>query len=268
MELQGKVVVVTAGASGIGEALVRRVAQERPRGLVVTDLDGAGAVALAAELGGPVRGMQGDASSETDVREALAAAAQFGPVDVFFANAGIAVGTDEQTPDEIWDLAFDVNIRAHVLAARLLVPEWVERGSGCFVSTASAAGLLTQLGCAPYAVTKHAAVAFAEWLAIHYGDRGVQVACVCPQGVNTAMTRIDARGDGLSQLGQDVLRAAGEMLEPSDVAEAVVRGLAEDRFLILPHPEVQGYIERKAADPQRWIGTMQRLRRAIERPGA
>ena len=268
MNLHGKVVVVTGGGSGIGEALVRRIAVEEPRLIVVSDIDGAAAVALASELGDTVRGLQGDAASETDLREAFAVAQEAGPVDVFFANAGVAAGTDEQTPDEIWDLSFEVNIRAHILAARLLLPGWLERGEGCFVSTASAAGLLTQLGCAPYAVTKHAAVAFAEWLAIHYGDRGVQVACICPQGVNTAMTRPSQDGRGLTGLALDVLHAAGDLFEPAQVAEAVVQGLAEDRFLILPHPEVADYLQRKAADEDRWIGGMRKLRRGLVDAGS
>ena len=189
-ELRGKVVIVTGGGSGIGRALALRIAQEAPAGLTVADLDAAGAERVAAEIGPPAIGVACDVSDDGELQALIGRTEDaFGPVDAFFANAGVAVGGDEQTPDDVWDRAFAVNVRAHVVAARLLVPGWLERGGGCFVVTASAAGLLTQLGVAPYAVTKHAAVAFAEWLSVTYGDRGIHVSCICPMAVDTPMGR-------------------------------------------------------------------------------
>ena len=188
-----------------------------------------------------------------------AAEQSFGPVDLFCANAGVAVGIDMATPAE-WDLAFGVNIRAHIAAAERLLPGWLERGSGYFLTTASAAGIACQIGSAPYAVTKHAAVAFAEWLCITYGDRGVGVSCLCPMGVDTPMltTAWAAR-----TLGFRVVAAAAEVLEPEDVAGAVVDGLREERFLILPHPEVLEFLRRKAADYDRWLAGMRRLQARV-----
>ena len=182
-----------------------------------------------------------------------------GPVDVFFANAGIAAGSDEQTPDDIWDRAFAVNVRAHVLAARMLVPGWLKRGSGCFVVTASAAGLLTQIGVAPYAVTKHAAVAFAEWLSVTYGDRGIHVSCVCPMGVDTPMAR-----SGMETAAMASVWPRARCSPPRTSPPPSIEGLAEERFLILPHPEVLEYFRRKASDYDRWLGGMRRLRQASE----
>jgi NAD(P)-dependent dehydrogenase (short-subunit alcohol dehydrogenase family) len=255
MELSDKVVVVTGGASGIGRALARRFAAEGARGVVVADLDGAGARAVAAEIGG--LGVATDVSDERQVVDLIRQAQDaFGPIDLFAANAGVAIGTDAQTPDADWDLAFAVNVRAHVYAARRLVPQWLERGEGCFLATASAAGLLTQIGSAPYAVTKHAAVAFAEWLSITYGDRGIRVSCLCPMGVRTPMTE----GDDLATA---IVAAAGAMLEPEDVASAVVEGLRAERFLILPHPEVMTFVQRKAADHERWLAGMRRLQARV-----
>ena len=254
MRLAGKVAVVTGGASGIGRALAQAAAAEGASSVVVADLDGEAASAVAQEIGG--MGVRCDVTREDDLRALLD---RVGPVDVFFANAGIAAGSDEQTPDEIWDRAFAVNVRAHVIAARMLVPGWLERGSGCFVVTASAAGLLTQIGVAPYAVTKHAAVAFAEWLSVTYGDRGIHVSCICPMAVDTPMAR-----SGMETAAMASVMAAGAVLTPEDVATAVIEGLAEERFLILPHPEVLEYFRRKASDYDRWLGGMRRLRQASE----
>jgi NAD(P)-dependent dehydrogenase (short-subunit alcohol dehydrogenase family) len=264
MKLAGKVVIVTGGASGIGRALARRAAQEAAAGVVVADLDGAAAEAVAAELGG--LGAECDVTDEASLRALIERAEkELGPVDVFFANAGVMAGSDEQTPDDRWDVAFAVNVRSHILAARLLVPGWLERGSGCFVVTASAAGLLTQIGVAPYAVTKHAAVAFAEWLSVTYGDRGIHVSCVCPMGVETPMLHATPE-DGGQSAGLEAVRSAGEILSPEAVADAVVAGLADERFLILPHPEVLEFFRRKGADYDRWLAGMRRLRRASESP--
>jgi NAD(P)-dependent dehydrogenase (short-subunit alcohol dehydrogenase family) len=183
---------------------------------------------------------------------------ELGPVDVFFANAGVAIGTDPlETPDEVWELAYAVNVRAHMLAARRLLPGWLARGEGYFVATASAAGLLTQIGSAPYAVTKHAAVAFAEWLSVTYGERGLRVSCLCPMGVRTAMLAGD-------ELGQQVVRAAGAVLEPEEVADAVIAAIDAEQFLIVPHPEVLTFFQRKALDYERWLAGMRRLQARVE----
>jgi NAD(P)-dependent dehydrogenase (short-subunit alcohol dehydrogenase family) len=255
MNLSDKVVVVTGGASGIGRALARRFADEGARGVVVADLDGDGAQEVADEIGG--LGVACDVAVEAQVTELVArAASAFGPVDLFCANAGVAVGTDEAAPDAEWDLALAVNVKAHVYAARALMPAWLERGEGYFLATASAAGLLTQIGSAPYAVSKHAAVAFAEWLSVTYGDRGIRVSCLCPMGVKTAMTA----GDGLAT---DIVATAGTMLDPEEVAAAVVEGLQSERFLILPHPEVQTFFARKADDYDRWLAGMRRLQARV-----
>jgi NAD(P)-dependent dehydrogenase (short-subunit alcohol dehydrogenase family) len=255
MNLTERVVVVTGGASGIGRALARRFADEGARGVVVADLDGAGAQAVAQEIGG--LGVGCDVSDQSQVAELVARAREaFGPIDLFCANAGVAIGADEASPDAEWDLALAVNVKAHVYAARQLLPDWLERGEGYFLATASAAGLLTQIGSAPYSVSKHAAVAFAEWLSITYGDRGIRVSCLCPMGVRTPMTA----GDGLAT---DIVATAGAMLEPDEVAAAVVEGLHDERFLILPHPEVMTFLRRKVDDHERWLAGMRRLQARV-----
>jgi NAD(P)-dependent dehydrogenase (short-subunit alcohol dehydrogenase family) len=192
-----------------------------------------------------------------------AAQSRFGNIDLFFANAGVGGGTDLETPEREWRNAFAVNIEAHVFAAQLLVPGWVERGQGYFCCTASAAGLLTQIGSWPYAVTKHAAVAFAEWLAVTYGGRGLRVSCLCPMGVNTNMLNMPTGPDGGNTAG-DVVRAAGAVLEPEDVAEVVLAGIGEERFLLLPHPEVLTFWQRKTSDYDRWLNGMRRLQSRVQ----
>jgi len=268
MELTGKVVVVTGGASGIGRALARRFADEGARGVAVADIDADGARAVADQIGadgGEATAAGCDVSDARQVEDLIAGAERaFGPVDMFCANAGVGQGTGLDTPDDVWEQAFDVNVRAHVLAARRLVPGWLERGEGYFLSTASAAGLLTQIGSAPYSVTKHAAVAFSEWLAVTFGRRGIRVSCLCPMGVNTNMLNAGLDMANREGVGARVVAAAGEVLEPEDVAQAVVEGLRDERFLILPHPEVLEFFRRKGSDYDRWIAGMQRLQARIE----
>ena len=260
MELEGRVAIVTGGAGGIGRALAWKFAEEGAKGVLVADLKGTDAV--ASELGERVAGFDGDVGDEATVRALIARAEEaFGPVDLFCANAGVAVGVNLAAPAD-WDLAFGVNVRAHIAAAERLLPGWLERGSGYFLTTASAAGIASQIGSAPYAVTKHAAVAFAEWLSITYGARGVGVSCLCPMGVNTPLLT-DGLG-GEDSLGFRVVTAASHVLEPDQVADAVVDGLAAERFLILPHSEVLEFFQRKAADYDRWLAGMRRLQARVE----
>ena len=260
MDVAGKVVVVTGGASGIGRALAQRFAIAGAQGIVVADLDQDGAADVAGELERAIA-ISCDVADPAHADVLIGAAEQaFGPVDLFCANAGVAVGVDLATPAD-WDLAFGVNVRAHIAAAQRLVPGWLERGSGYFLTTASAAGIASQIGSAPYAVTKHAAVAFAEWLSITYGARGVGVSCLCPMGVNTPMLT-DGLG-GEESLGFRVVSAAGAVLEPEDVAEVVIEGLREERFLILPHPDVLEFFRRKATDYDRWLSGMRRLQASV-----
>jgi NAD(P)-dependent dehydrogenase (short-subunit alcohol dehydrogenase family) len=264
MELADRVAVVTGGASGIGRALAWRLAEEGARGVVVADLDADGARAVAADIGARALGVACDVADETQVTAAVAHAQEaFGPVDLFCANAGVAIGTDLTTPADVWELAFDVNLRAHIHAAKALLPCWLERGQGYFLATASAAGLLTQIGSAPYAVTKHAAVAFAEWLSVTYGDRGVRVSCLCPMGVKTAMTTVPDDAPDDVRLATSVVASSGAMLEPEEVADVVVDGLRAERFLILPHPEVLTFFQRKADDYDRWLAGMRRLQARV-----
>lgn len=247
-------VVVTGAGNGIGRAIARRMAQEGAR-VVVNDIDADAASAVAAEIGGIA--LPGDAASEQGVEALISSStAHLGSIDVFFANAGIEVASGLQASEEDWRRSLDVNVMAHVRAARLLVPTWLERGSGRFVVTASAAGLLTMLGSAPYAVSKHAAVAFAEWLSATYGHRGIVVQAICPQGVRTRM--LDAAGPVA-----DVLIRDGA-LEPEDVADAVWVGLQDERFLILPHPEVAEYYVGKATNPEKWLHAMRKLQRRLD----
>jgi NAD(P)-dependent dehydrogenase (short-subunit alcohol dehydrogenase family) len=264
MELEGRVVVITGGASGIGRAMARRFAAEGARGVVVADLNESGARAVAEDIGDAALGIGCDVSDDAQVGHLIDTARdRFGQVDFFCANAGVVAGADITAPLEVWDRTYAVNVRAHISAARRLVPEWLERGEGYFVSTASAAGLLTQIGDGPYAVTKHAAVAFAEWLSVTYGDLGVRVSCLCPMGVKTNLLESGLELEGDEALGARVVAAAGELLEPEDVAGVVVDALREERFLILPHPEVAEFMRRRGDDHQRWLAGMRRLQRTV-----
>ncbi|MFE9625365.1 SDR family oxidoreductase [Streptomyces sp. NPDC006527] len=247
--VQGAGVVVTGAGGGIGAALARRFAAEGAR-VVVNDLDADRAKSVADEIGGVA--LPGDASGiVADARDALG-----GTVDVYCANAGVGSGGTEAAGEAVWELAWDVNVMAHVRAAHTLLPDWLERGRGRFVSTVSAAGLLTMIGAAPYSVTKHGAYAFAEWLSLTYRHRGIKVHAICPQGVRTDM--LTASGTA----GDLVLRPTA--IEPKDVADALFEGIEEDRFLILPHPEVAGYYQARAADPDRWLTNMNHLQQKWE----
>jgi NAD(P)-dependent dehydrogenase (short-subunit alcohol dehydrogenase family) len=256
---------VTGGASGIGRAMALRFAAEGAKGVVIADLDGDGAAAVAEEIGSDAAlGLACDVGDEDQVRSLLERASEtFGPVDVFCANAGIGTGQGLDAPDEVWDAILNVNVRAHIIAARLLVPEWLERGEGYFVSTASAAGVLTQVGDAPYSVTKHAAVAFAEWLSVTYGDRGVRVSCLCPMGVKTPLVMGGLAMEGPEGLGARVVAASGELLEPDVVAGDVVDAMRDERFLILPHPEVLKFMQNKTGDYERWLAGMRRVQAKV-----
>ncbi|MGH9843883.1 MAG: SDR family oxidoreductase [Blastocatellia bacterium] len=252
MKLQDKVVVVTGGANGIGRALSKRFAAEGARGVVVADLDLESARQIAGEVNGIA--VKTDVSIESDVVTLVAETVErFGQIDLFCSNAGIGgVPGFSQVTNGDWQRIWEVNVMAHIYAARAVLPAMIERGEGYLLNTASAAGLLTQIGSAPYSVTKHAAVAFAEWLAVTYGDRGIKVSCLCPQGVRTAMLNAAAESGTSAFLLQGAI-------EPEELAEAVVKGLAEEKFLILPHPEVAKYFQNKANDYDRWIGGMRKL---------
>ncbi len=259
MDLRDAVVVITGGARGIGRAMAERFLGEGAAGVAVVDLDPSAVEATAAELGERALGLAADATDHGAVAAVVdAAEARFGPITLFCANAGIATGVGIDGPDEIWERAWRINTFAHVQAARVMVPRWLERGGeGHLLVTASAAGLLSQIGDAPYSATKAAAVGLAEWLAITYGGRGISVSCLCPQGVRTDMLFGSA-----GALGAEVVKSQG-VIEPAEVADAVVRGLADERFLILPHPEVADYVKRKAADRDRWLAGMRRLQARI-----
>ncbi|MFF2524249.1 SDR family oxidoreductase [Streptomyces liangshanensis] len=247
--VQGARVVVTGAGGGIGAALARRFAAEGDT-VVVNDLDADKAAAVAEEIGGIA--LPGDASLIVEAaREALG-----GTVDVYCANAGVGSPGDGLAGDDVWSDAWDVNVMAHVRAGRALLPEWLERGSGRFVSTVSAAGLLTMIGAAPYSATKHAALAYAEWLSLTYRHRGLKVHAICPQGVRTDM--LTASGTA----GEQVLVPTA--IEPEAVVDALFTAMADNRFLVLPHPEVARYSQARAHDTDRWLRGMNRVQRAWE----
>ena len=258
MELTDRVVVVTGAARGIGRALVRRFVKERPRAVVVVDIDGDAAAAVATEIGGT--SVRCDVSREADIEHMVQQVESTqGRIDVFCSNAGIAVGGGPEVSDHDWQRIWEVNLLAHVFVARHVLPGMLTRKQGYVVGTVSAAGLLNHIFAAPYAVTKAAALSFFEWLAIAHGDDGIRVSCLCPQGVKTEMLAAER-----NQLGIDFLTAGA--LDPEVVADAVVKGIADERFLILPHPEVAEYFRRKAEDYDRWLRGMRRLRHNLVPP--
>jgi NAD(P)-dependent dehydrogenase (short-subunit alcohol dehydrogenase family) len=282
MEIKDRVAVVTGGASGIGRSLSLALAEHGAAAVVVSDVDSDGAAMVAAEITG--RGWQAlavtaDVASEPDV-QALAARAEqaFGRIDLVFSNAGIIVAGGIEVPDAAWSRMWAINVQSHVYVARAVLPGMLARGEGYLVIAASAAGLLTQLGSAPYAVTKHAAVALAEWLSITYGDQGIRVSCLCPQAVSTNLGATSQREVGtLAPTTADtgeVPSAAGNgsvsrqasvdgVLSPDEVADSVLAAVADERFLILPHPRVATYERRRAEDRDRWLGGMRRLQNRL-----
>lgn len=249
----GRGVVVTGGGHGIGRALAERMARGGAR-VVVADIDAAAAREVAAGIGG--HAVPCDAASADGVASLVARAREhLGAIDIWFGNAGVDRGRGLDTAEADWSASVEINVLAHVRAARLLVPGWLEAGGGRFVVTASAAGLLTMLGSPSYSVTKHAAVAFAEWLSATYRHRGIIVQAICPQGVRTRLLAESGMADFLTRDGA---------LEPEDVAEAAAAALAGEEFLVLPHPQVAGYYQLRAAEPDRWLRGMNRLQRDLE----
>jgi NAD(P)-dependent dehydrogenase (short-subunit alcohol dehydrogenase family) len=259
MQLKNKVVVVTGAGNGIGRGLCRRFAVEGAKGVVVSDVNAAAAKAVADEIGGLV--VQADVAKESDVKRLVNQALEkYGAIDCFCSNAGILIGGGEEQPDAEWQRIWEINVMSHIYAARAVLPGMLACGEGYLLQTVSAAGLLTTIGAAPYSVTKHAALGFAEWLSVTYGDRGIKVSALCPQGVRTDMLLNDDSGVG------DFLRQTA--LDPEQVADAVVKGFAEERFLILPHAIVGEYFQHKATDYERWLRGMRRLQAMIHPPRA
>lgn len=258
MQVKDKVIVVTGAASGIGRALCQRFAREGARAVVASDVDTVGMAETLALMGDDTEGMGipcdvGDEASVNKlVQETLK---RFNQIDLFCSNAGIFTAGGEEVSTEAWQKIWDVNVMSHVFAARAVLPGMLERGEGYLLNTSSAAGLLSQVGSAPYSVTKHAAIGFAEWLSITYGNRGIKVSALCPQAVRTAMTA-GSEGGGVAGLDG--------MLEPEQLADTVIETLAEERFLVLPHPEVLTYMRRKTDDYDRWLGGMRRLQERFE----
>ncbi len=250
MELKDKIIVVTGAASGIGRAMAIRFAEEGARKVVCADLNQSGAQATADQIGGVAYGV--NVGVEAEIASLIdSVEADIGPIDLFCSNAGILVAGGVEVPDDDWQRIWDINVMAHVWAARHLVPRMTERGGGYLLNTASAAGLLNQVGSAPYGVTKHAAVGLAEWLALTYGDQGIKVSVLCPQAVRSEMTR--GHEDGVA--------AMDGMLEPEPVAEACVQTIRDETFLVLPHDSVLGYMRKKTENYDRWIGGMRKLNR-------
>lgn len=255
MKLRDKHVIVTGGANGIGKELCRRFHQEGARAIVVADLEMERAAEVAASVGGLA--VAADVSIEADVQKLVRMAAMVnGPIDLFCSNAGIFIEGGVETPDADWTRIMGINLMAHIYAARAVLPDMIARGEGYLLTTASAAGLLSQIGSASYAVTKHAAAAFAEWIAITHGDQGIKVSCLCPQGVRTRML--------LGEDGEKESFLKDGSVSVEEVADAVIEGLDAERFLILPHPEVLEYFQRKAGDYDRWLRDMRKLQARVQ----
>jgi NAD(P)-dependent dehydrogenase (short-subunit alcohol dehydrogenase family) len=246
MKIKNTVVVVTGGASGIGAALCRRFYQEAAKAVVVADINEASAKGVADEINGAA--FKCDVSREEEVKRLVRFTEEkYGFIDLFCSNAGIAFGGGLECPNEQWQRIWEVNVMSHVYVGRAIIPGMIARGGGALMITASAAGLLSQIGSAPYSVTKHAAVGLAENIAITYGDQGIKVFALCPQAVRTAMAGL---GD---------VAAVDGLMEPEQLAGAVIEGLDKEAFLILPHPEVKTYMQRKTSDYDRWLQGMRRL---------
>ncbi len=255
MDVADRVIVVTGGGRGIGRALCQRMAVESPRAIVVADRDTAAALATAQEIAG--HAFTCDVADEAQVRDLVSFAREtFGRIDIFCSNAGITASGGAEVPTDQWQAIWDVNVMSHVYAARHVVPLMLKQGEGCLLQTISAAALVTEIGSAPYSVTKRAALAFAEWLAVQHGRDGLLVSCLCPMGVDTDML------DDTDPVHQYLQMRS---LSPEDVAQSVIKGLAEERFLILPHPEVAEFFRLKAEDYDRWLRGMQRLNQKITR---
>jgi NAD(P)-dependent dehydrogenase (short-subunit alcohol dehydrogenase family) len=261
VELNDKVIVVTGAAGGIGSACAQRFASERPRVVVCADLHTDAAQRVADEINASAGrevaiGRACDVGREESVRALIDDITRaYGVIDLYFANAGVSAMSDPMTPDEVWEREWRINTMAHVWAARHLLPSWIDRGHGYLLTTASMAGILTSLGAASYSTTKHAAVGFAEWVAVTYQDRGVRVSVLCPGGINTPMLA----GFGGSAENASALIGGGDVMEPSEVADIVVAGVRDEATLIMTHPEMRTYVERKVADHGRWVAGMSRL---------
>lgn len=252
MKIKDKVVVVTGGANGIGRALCRRFSLEGAKSVAVVDINETEAKAVANEIGGFA--VRCDVSKEDEIIHMVnQTEAKIGPVDIFFSNAGIMADGGMEASNHLWQRAWEIHVMAHVYAARAVIPDMIKRGGGYFLLTSSAAGLLNRIGSSPYAVTKHATVGLAENLAISYGDRGIRVSVLCPQAVRTAM---------IPDLNS--ARSVDNLLEPEEVAETVVKSINEEIFLILPHPDVQTYMNRKVSDYDRWLSGMRRLKQRLQ----
>ncbi len=268
MDISGRVAVVTGAASGAGRAIALGLAARGAGAVVVSDIDADGAAAVAGEVeqaGGRALAVRADVSREKDVVDLVTeSAAAFGPVDLFFSNAGLIVGGGPEVSDEAWSRIWAVNVHSHVYVARAVLPGMLARGEGYLVITASAAGLLTQLGSAPYAVTKHAAVALAEWLSIAHGDQGIRVSCLCPQAFTSNLLNTSVRELGGASLrggtsGGSAQAAVDGVLTSEQVADAALDAIGTEQFLILPHPEVATYEQRRASDRERWLRGMRRM---------
>ena len=259
MRLDGKVAVITGAAGGIGSALARRFAAEGATGVVLSDVDHEAAVRIAADIeagGGHATAIAADVTDEAQVAELVAASERaFGPIDLFCSNAGIATGVGLDATPEDWTRSFAVNVVAHAHAAKAVLPSMLARGAGYLLQTVSAAGLLSCAGDAPYTATKHAALGLAEWLSMTYGNLGIKVSTLCPMGVRTNMLMSGVETGNPSALA---VAASAPILEPGQVAEVVIKGLDEERFLILPHPEVGAMYAHKGSDPDRWLAGMRR----------